>query len=284
MNAMPSVRVAVVGSLNYDLMTYVDRLPRPGEAVHAREVRRVLGGKGFNQAVAAHRLGAAVEMIGAIGGDEFGREFEVALDELGIGRGGVLRTATPTGMAVPIVDQTGENSIVVALGANLALLPDMLDGLVPPADVVLVQGEMRPDTTRRALELAGALKLLNAAPASFELSPAVALADVVVVNEVEAADMGGADRLRGLGAGAVVVTLGPRGAMLDNTIVPAPRVQAVDTTGAGDAFCAALAVALAEGRELEAAVRWANRAGAAACRRPGTSAAMPTRAEVEALA
>ena len=132
--------------------------------------------------------------------------------------------------------------------------------------------------------MASGLKVLNAAPASLELSPAVALADVVVVNEVEAADMGGADRLRGLGAGAVVVTLGARGAMIDNTIIPAPRVRALDTTGAGDAFCAALAVALTEGRDLESAVRCANRAGAAACRKPGTSEAMPTRAEVEALA
>lgn len=278
---MAGVRIAVAGSLNYDLLAYVPHLPRPGEAVQAREVRRVLGGKGFNQAVAARRLGADVEMVGAVGDDEFGQEFEARLDELRIGRHGVLRLDEPTGLAVPVVDDRGENSIVVALGANLALTPDDLDPARLRADVVLTQGELHPRTTVRALELARGLKILNCAPAVRDLVPAVALADVVVVNEVEAADMGGADRLDALGAGAVVVTLGSRGAMVDNTVVPAPRVPAVDSTGAGDAFCAALAVALAEGRQLLQAVAWANRAGAAACLKQGTSAAMPTREELE---
>jgi ribokinase len=125
--------------------------------------------------------------------------------------------------------------------------------------------------------------MLNLAPASPELLAAVPLADVVIVNEVEAEDLGGPDRLRELGADGVVVTLGARGAMVDGRVLPAPRVRAMDTTGAGDAFCGALAVALAEGRQLEAAVLWANRAGAAACLRAGTSEAMPTRAEVERL-
>ena len=280
---MEPVRVTVAGSLNYDLMAYVEHLPRPGEAVQARHIKRVPGGKGFNQAVAARRLGAAVEMVGAVGADDFGRQFQDQLDELGIGRSSVLQLEAPTGLAVPIVDDRGENSIVVALGANEELLPDMLDQAALAADAVLVQGELRPDTTLRALQVARGVKVLNAAPASLELSQAIRLAHVVVVNEVEAADMGGTERLAALGAGAVVVTLGARGAMIDNTVLPAPRVRAVDTTGAGDAFCAALAVGLAEGLELEAAVAWANRAGAAACLRPGTSEAMPTRAEVDRL-
>jgi ribokinase len=275
------VRVAVAGSLNYDLMAYVEHLPRPGEAVQAREIRRVPGGKGFNQAVAARRLGAAVEMVGAVGTDDFGRQLQDRLDELGIGRSHVLELEAPTGLAVPIVDDRGENSIVVALGANEELLPDMLEEAALRADAVLVQGELRPDTTLRALQVAGGVKVLNAAPANLELSHAVGLAHVVVVNELEAADMGGTERLAALGAGAVVVTLGARGALIDNTLLPAPRVRAVDTTGAGDAFCAALAVGLAEGLELEAAVAWANRAGAAACLRQGTSEAMPTRAEID---
>lgn len=283
---MRPVRLAVVGSLNYDFLVYVEHLPRPGEVVHARHVRRVLGGKGFNQAVAARRLGASVDLIGAVGHDEFGAEFEAALDEHGIGRRGVLRVAEPTGMAVPVVDDRGENCIVVALGANLALPPEALEGLLPEADVLLVQGELRPETTLHALQLAHRLNMLrvvNAAPASEELGPVVSMADVVVANEIEAADLGGPGRLVALGAGAVVVTLGARGAMVGDTVLAAPPVDAVDTTGAGDAFCAALAVALAEGLGLLAAVAWANRAGAAACRRPGTSTAMPTRAEVEAL-
>src|SRR5207245_1492859 len=140
---------------------------------------------GFNQAVAARRLGATVEMVGAVGQDDFGRAFEARLDQLGIGRAGVRRLDAPTGLAVPIVDRSGENSIVVALGANLALQPDMLEAPVRP-DVLLVQGELLPATTIRALELGRGRKLLNLAPADPGLLPAVALADVVVVNEVEA--------------------------------------------------------------------------------------------------
>jgi ribokinase len=154
---------------------------------------------------------------------------------------------------------------------------------LPEADALMVQGELRPATTIRAVELARGVRVVNPAPASLELSPAIALADVVVANEGEAADMGGVDRMQGMGAAAVVVTLGSRGALLDNTLVPAPRVEVVDSTGAGDAFCAALTLALVEGRELEEAMAFANRAGAAACLRQGTSEAMPTRAEVEAV-
>ncbi len=276
-------RIAVAGSLNYDLIVYVDHLPRPGEAIRAREMRREPGGKGFNQAVAARRLGADVTFTGAVGDDDFGRQYERLLDEQGIGRTGLRRLEAPTGMAVPIVDDRGENVIVVVLGANLALTPAQLDPAALAADALLVQGELHPHTTLRALELASGLKILNAAPADLALSPAVALADVVVVNEVEAADMGGADRMRDLGAGTVVVTLGARGAQVDNTLIPAPRVRALDTTGAGDAFCAALAVALAEGSGLESAIAWANRAGAAACLRRGTSGAMPARSDLEVL-
>lgn len=278
---MAKVRLAVVGSLNYDLFAYVPHLARPGEAVPAREVRRALGGKGFNQAVAATRLGAAVEMIGAIGDDDFGAAFERRLDELRIGRRGTRRLDLPTGLAMISVDDRGENTIVLSAGANAGLLAEMLDRERLESDVLLVQGELRPETTLRALELGRGVKVLNCAPASVELVPALPLADVVVVNEVEAADMGGADRLRDLGAPAVVVTLGARGAMIDGMVIPAPRVRAIDSTGAGDAFCAALGIALAEGRDLAGAIAWANRAGAAATRRLGASTGMPTRAELK---
>lgn len=264
-------------------MAFVEYLPRRGEAVQARELRRLPGGKGFNQAVAARRLGVTVELVGAVGADDFGREFRKHLTELGIGQAGVFEVNAPTGMALPIVDNQGENATVVAMGANHELRPDMLDAELLNADVVLVQGELAPATTLRALELGRGLKVLNAAPASLDLSPAVELADVVVLSELEAADMGGSDRLAALGAGAVVVTLGARGALIDNTLLPAPRVRVVDSMGAGDAFCAALGVGLAEGRELEAAVAWANRAAAAACLKTGTSEAMPTRSEIDRL-
>ena len=276
-------RIAVAGSLNQDLFAYVSRLPRPGETLRAVRTARQLGGKGFNQAVALRRLGSEVEMAGAVGTDEEAGTFERALDALKIGRAHLRRLDGPTGLALITVDDSGENTIVLEPGANLRLLPEMLHPLDPQPDAILVQGELRPETTTRALELAGGLKVLNPAPASLDLSQAVALADVVVVNEGEAADMGGTDRMRGLGAAIVVVTLGPRGAMVENTLVPAPRITAVDSTGAGDAFCAALTLALVEGRPIDEAVAWANRAGAAACLRPGTSQAMPSRAEVDEL-
>ena len=275
-------RIIVAGSLNQDLFCYVDHLPRRGETLASLDVHRQLGGKGFNQAVALRRLGAEVEMVGAVGSDEVGRAFEAQLDELGIGRGLLRRLATPTGLAMITVDAEGDNTIVLAPGANVALPPELLDEL-PEADAIMVQGELRPATTIRALELARGIRAVNPAPASLELGPAVSVADVVIANEGEAADMGGVDRMQGMGAGAVVVTLGSRGALLDNTLVPAPRVEVVDSTGAGDAFCAALTLALVEGRELEQAMAFANRAGAAACLRQGTSEAMPTRAEVEAV-
>ncbi|MDQ6772571.1 MAG: ribokinase, partial [Candidatus Dormibacteraeota bacterium] len=249
---MKAVSIAVVGSLNYDLLAYVDHLPRPGGTIPATEVRRALGGKGFNQAVAARRLGAKVRMVGAVGSDDFGADFERRLDELGIDRAGVRRLEAPTGLALVTVDRRGENTIVLAGGANLEVRPADLDAPRVAADALLVQGELRPEAAQRAMELASGLKVLNCAPASLELSPAAGLADVVVVNEGEAAEMGGADRLAELGAGAVVVTLGARGAQIENTVLPAPRIRAVDTTGSGDAFCGALAVALAEGQDLEA--------------------------------
>ena len=275
-------RIIVAGSLNQDLFCYVDHLPRRGETLASLDVHRQLGGKGFNQAVALRRLGAEVEMVGAVGSDEAGRAFEAQLDAFGIGRRLLHRLETPTGLAMITVDAEGDNTIVLAPGANAALSPELVENL-PEADAVMVQGELRPETTIRAMELGRGVRVVNPAPASLELSPAVALADVVVANEGEAADMGGVDRMQGMGAAAVVVTLGSRGALLDNTLVPAPRVEVVDSTGAGDAFCAALTLALVEGRELEEAMAFANRAGAAACLRQGTSEAMPTRAVVEAV-
>src|SRR5581483_9152776 len=136
-------RIAVAGSLNYDLVAAVPHLPRAGEAVHATSVSRVPGGKGFNQAVAARRLGADVVMAGAVGHDGFGDEFVALLDQLGIDRRHVVRSAAPTGLAVPMVDERGENAIVVALGANAEPI-EVADGFFDGADAVLLQGELAP--------------------------------------------------------------------------------------------------------------------------------------------
>jgi ribokinase len=285
----------VAGSLNYDLVARVDHLPEPGEAVHASRMRPDLGGKGFNQAVAARRLGAYVELIGAIGDDSFGYRFVERLDELGIGRAHLARLPTSSGIAIPVVDAGGQNVIIVALGANLRLEPQTLTPeMFETAGILLVQGELRPETTLRAAKLgrtAGARVILNAAPAARELAPVMAEADIVVVNQVEARTLGGPEAILKTGAPALVITLGAEGAGLYRTAPlgaechkqRAPRVDVIDTTGAGDAFCAALGVAIAEGHKLESALAWATAAGAAACMKPGTSGSMPERAEVDRL-
>jgi ribokinase len=281
----------VAGSLNYDLLTYVEHLPRAGEALPVREMRRDLGGKGFNQAVALRRLGAEVRMVGAVGSDGFGDEFLDRLDGLGIDRSRVLRVAGPTGLAVPVVAEGGENWIVVALGANLELRPDQLAGLeLAGSDALLLQGELRPETNfwlAGIARAAGVTVVLNAGPAALELEPVIALSDLVVANQVEAAGLGGARRLLQLGAGQVVVTRGAEGAELSGPVaaqVSPPSVQAIDTVGAGDAFVAALAFRLADGWPLVRAAEWATCAGALACKVRGTSESMPGRAEVDALA
>jgi ribokinase len=285
------MRFLVAGSLNYDLVTYVGRLPVPGEALPAREMRRDLGGKGFNQAVALRRLGAEVEMVGAVGPDSFGDEFLGRLDQLGIGRRWVVRSTMPTGLAVPVVADDGENWIVVALGANLELRPGDLAALdLGDREALLLQGELRPETNRwlaGAARAAGVSVLLNAGPATPELEPVIGLSDLVVVNQTESETLGGAARILELGAGQVVMTVGADGAELRGRVtghVPAPRVEAIDTVGAGDAFVAALATAVAESRPLQAAAAWAACAGALASTVRGTSRAMPDRAAVDALA
>ncbi len=271
--------------MNYDLVASVPNLPRPREAVHASQVRRMPGGKGYNQAIAARRLGADVVFAGAVGRDAFGDEFLGLLDGEGIDRRHVAVVDAPTGLAVPMVDPAGQNCIVVALGANVVPL-ELGREFLRGADVLLLQGELAPETTLEVARLAvasGVPILLNLAPADRRLEPAVPWAAAVVVNEIEEADLGGEERLRALGAQEVVVTMGERGARAGRLAIPAPAVDAVDTTGAGDAFCGALAVALAERRSLEEGLRFAVAAGSAACTRPGTSASMPSRAEVQAL-
>src|SRR5581483_7121796 len=235
--------------------------------------------------IAARRLGADVVIAGAVGRDAFGDELLGLLDGEGIDRRHVAVVDAPTGLAVPMVDPAGQNCIVVALGANVVPL-ELGREFLRGADVLLLQGELAPETTLEVARLAvasGVPILLNLAPADRRLEPAVPWAAAVVVNEIEEADLGGEERLRALGAQEVVVTMGERGARAGRLAIPAPAVDAVDTTGAGDAFCGALAVALAERRSLEEGLRFAVAAGSAACTRPGTSASMPSRAEVQAL-
>jgi ribokinase len=268
-------RLTVVGSINLDLVARVERLPRPGETVTGATFTRVPGGKGANQAVAAARLGAEVTMIGCVGDDAFGREALVELERVGVALDRLRRIDAESGVALITVDASGENEIVVAPGANLALRPEDVD--LPDADGVLCQQEIPPDTVEHVALAAAGRFYLNAAPAR----GAAPAAEVTIVNRYELAELPG----RG---GLVAVTSGAEGAVLleDGEEVARarpPRVDAVDGTAAGDAFTACLVVSLIEGRARDEALRRACAAGAIAASRFGAQASLPTAEEVDAL-
>lgn len=299
-------RIVVVGSYNTDLMARTPRMPQPGETILGGPFHVGPGGKGANQAVAAARLGAAVQLVASLGEDSFGDQALQNLVREGIDTSYVLRTGrTHTGAALIFVDAQGENMIVVAPGANDLLSPEHVEGAldaIRAADVLLVQLEVPMPTVERACLLAreaGVRVLLNPAPGRALDAGLLQTVDVLIPNETEAAIISGipvSDRasaeaagreLLQRGVGAVVMTLGAEGALVVTdggvTHVPARPVKAVDTTGAGDAFCGALAVGLAEGQSLHTAVAFAGAAAAVKVTRLGTAPAMPRRPEVEAL-
>ncbi|MGH9114510.1 MAG: ribokinase [Acidimicrobiales bacterium] len=267
--------MAVVGSINLDLVARAERLPQPGETVSGTAFVRVPGGKGANQAVAAARLGSAVTMIGCVGEDTFAGEALRGLTGSGVVLDGVRRTSGPTGVALVLVDAAGENQIVVVPGANLELGPG--DVVLPEVDGVLCQQEIPAVTVERVAELSRGRFFLNAAPARSGAPDA----DLTVVNRYELAAL--PDR-----RGVVCVTLGAEGAVLledgeEVARAAAPEIRAVDGTGAGDAFVACLVVSLLEGRPREEAIRRACVAGALAASRFGAQGSMPTAEEVDAL-
>ena len=299
--------IAVVGSLNVDVSVRVPRFVRPGETLRASGLEVGPGGKGLNQAIAAARLGGRVRMIGRVGADPFAGIPLAALREAGVDPTYVEVLASErTGVALITVDEaTGQNQIAVAGGANRAVRPEHVrDALAAfrASSVLLVQLELPGETVDAALELARAnhvRTVLDPAPVR-ELSDAtLAVVDVLTPNESEAEALAGmpardvesaaaaAAALQARTGGDVVVTLGAGGCVWAHRTgfehVPAPRVRALDTTGAGDAFNGALAVALARGEPLSRALREAVRAGAAATLRAGAAAAMPTPADLLAL-
>jgi ribokinase len=292
--------IAVVGSLNLDATVRVPRLPLPGETVMGRGHSHDTGGMGANQAVAAARLGRSVEMVGMVGSDDAGDRLLAALAAAGVGTSRVRRsTSLATGLALIMVDDAAENTIVVIPSANGALTPGDLDaGVIGEAAVVLLQLEIPLETVEAAAALARGKVVLNPAPAHPLPAALLDRVDVLVPNRTELALLAGAEPpatmeeaaalARSLeGPKGVVVTLGAEGALVvvrgRAEHVPAPQVAAVDPTGAGDAFCAGLADALVRGAGLVEASRWAVRCGAAAVTRRGAQASLPTRAEVEAL-
>jgi len=292
-------RILVVGSANVDFTVAVSRLPAPGETVSEGTLLANHGGKGANQAVAARRLGADVHFVGCVGDDASGCAIRDALHREGIGAEGVATSTTAaTGTALIIVDAQGRNQIAVAPGANRTLGVEMVEARAAEfawAQVVLCQLETPLPTVRWVLAEArrrGVVSILNPAPVTV-LDPCPPV-DYLTPNEGEAARLAGVDDaataasvLRTRGAGTVIVTRGEQGGLVDGAsgrfAYEAISVGAVDTTAAGDAFNAALAVALAEARPLPAAVRFASAAAALACTRRGAQASLPWRAEVDAL-
>jgi ribokinase len=285
--------VIVVGSVNMDLVVKVPTLPRPGQTVSDGAFTRTLGGKGANQAATAARLGARVRLIGLTGDDDFGREARADLEAFGVDSSSLGRSSRPTGVASIVVDDTGQNAIAVAPGANHDLTGSGVDALLrqlrAEEAVVLASLEVPDDAVAAAAEAAsdrGWRLVLNPAPARPLPQSLIGRCEVLTPNETEAEALGSVEALLGQGAGAVVVTLGADGARIHRSgREPVHRgsiaVHVVDTTGAGDAFNGALAWSLASGHVLEDAVRWATAAGALACRGLGARASLPDRQELE---
>jgi ribokinase len=287
-------RVWVVGSVNADLIVRTERLPGRGETVAGSGVAHGLGGKGANQAVAAARMGAEVHFVGAVGDDAEAAQLAATLAAEGIDLAHLARVPGPSGLAVVLVERSGENSIVVVAGANARVAVDLRAAGVGVGDVVVAQGELPPTVTVEALAAArdlGATTVWNPAPVSPTDRRHVGLADVLVVNETELALLSGSDDVdAGIAAlaadldGDVVATLGPDGvvARVDGRRlqVPVRSVEVVDTTGAGDCFVGVLAASLAAGGSLGEAIRLAVVASSIAVGRPGAAPSMPTAAEV----
>ena len=297
-----AAKIVVVGSFNTDLTSYMARMPRPGETVHGERFVTGAGGKGSNQAVAAARLGADVTFIGRVGKDVFANLAYEIWDAEGVNRDYVTQDDEhATGVAPILVDASGENSIVVVLGANLRLKSADIDAArqrIAAADVLIAQLEINLDMVAYALRSAkelGVKTILNPAPAAELPAATLALADYLTPNETELESLAGSgldvsEAARGLltrDDQRAVVTLGAQGARIvkpgESLTVPAFAVDAVDTTGAGDAFNAGLAVALAEGSTLEEAARFANATAALCVTKPGTARSTPYRGEVDAL-
>lgn len=286
--------VVVVGSSNVDQVFRVDRIPAPGETVLSTGFAHARGGKGQNQAVAAVRAGAQTVFVTALGDDGFGRLTAEGLANDGIDASRVRTVDAPTGTALIAVDPKGENTIIVEAGANgrLSPLDDLDRAAIADAAVLALQLEIPLETVAEAAAVAraaGTTAVLNAAPVADLPDALLANLDVLIVNEHEAAHLRastGVDDLTSL-VETVVVTLGAEGAELhrreaQTLRVPAPRVSAVDATGAGDTFCGAFAAALAEGQPVHDALRFAVAAASLSVQKHGAVPSIPERTEIDA--
>ena len=276
--------ITVVGSINLDFVATAATLPGPGETVTGASLARHPGGKGANQALAARRLGADVALVGQVGADGLADEALALLLAEGVDLSQCATdSGAPTGVALIAVAAGGENQIIVAPGANASFSPDRLTAV--PRGALICQLELPLETVTKAVALADGFVCLNLAPAAALPHQTLARADLVVVNETEAAFYGQA--LHDL-PGLIAITWGAKGAGLfkdgkEIARAAPPQVQAVDATGAGDTFVSALTIALIEGRSPDQALAFACAAGALTATRPGAQSSLPTRAEVEAL-
>ncbi|MDE0268034.1 MAG: ribokinase [Acidimicrobiaceae bacterium] len=302
--------VVVVGSINLDFVVEVERIPTAGETVRGSDLRYIPGGKGANQAVASARLGRSTALIGRVGYDNSGALLKQSVKSAGVATEGLMTTpGMPSGSALIAVDASGDNAIVVSPGSNGKLSAADVkqhSNLLSTASVVLLQLEVPVEAVAAAVQCASSsIVILNPAPAPEEPLPNALLeqVDLLIPNQTEVAKLAGYDSpsdsdpvidrstavqlARKLPTKAVIVTLGANGAAVvtdtESTHIPAPKVTALDTTGAGDAFCAALADALIDNASLTEATRWATQVGAATTMRAGAQPSLPTTAEVKEL-
>jgi len=301
-----SAKVVVIGSLNMDLVTRAERLPRAGETLIGQSFATVPGGKGANQAVAAARLGAQVSMVGCVGDDAYGDQLRTALLAERVDCQAVTAVDGSSGVALIVVDDSSQNAIVIVAGSNGQLTPERVaefDAVLQAADVIICQLEVPAPTVAHALKRGRALGktvILNPAPASGPLPadwyPNI---DYLIPNESEASALSGlpvdsletakvaASRLIATGAGKVIITLGAQGSLFASgkgfEHFPAAKVKAIDTTAAGDTFVGGFAAALATGKTEAEAIRLGQVAAALSVTRAGAQPSIPTLSDVQAF-
>ena len=301
---MEKNRILVIGSSNTDMTVRSATLPKPGETVLGGDFRMGPGGKGANQAVAARLLGGEVTFVCKLGRDMFGEGASKHYESCGLDTSKILWSDKPSGVALITVDSKAENSIVVASGANADMTVTDIDSvadIIKSSGILLLQLEIPMDTVVHAAEIAynaGVQVVLNPAPAAVLPAELLKCVSILIPNETEASAISGidinnfetaaaaAERLRGMGVREVIITMGSRGSVVcdgDCTFVPAVKVNAVDTTAAGDTFCGGVCVALSEGKDLLEAVKFATAASSIAVQRPGAQDSIPNRCEVDKL-
>ena len=301
---MEKNRILVIGSSNTDMTVRSATLPKPGETVLGGDFRMGPGGKGANQAVAARLLGGEVTFVCKLGRDMFGEGASKHYESCGLDTSKRLWSDRPSGVALITVDSKAENSIVVASGANADMTVTDIDSvadIIKSSGILLLQLEIPMDTVVHAAEIAynaGVQVVLNPAPAAVLPAELLKCVSILIPNETEASAISGidinnfetaaaaAERLKGMGVREVIITMGSRGSVVcdgDCTFVPAVKVNAVDTTAAGDTFCGGVCVALSEGKDLLEAVKFATAASSIAVQRPGAQDSIPNRCEVDKL-